>query len=234
MSKRSWALPLVAIAGVLLYRQWRKGAFQGLSTSVTTSGMPSAAIYDFWAHLLLGGFYDRIAREVGASCSRGALLDVGPGPGLLDVRLAQIAPELAITGVDVAPDMAERATANAAGAGVDDRVRFEVGDVGQLPFPDAQFDIVISTFSMHHWPDPERGLAEIHRVLRPGGQARIYDLPEWFQRLTHHGPGKSLVEMANSSPFGGGVVAVFRWPDRLPTGQCLWLRKAAEGEQRTV
>jgi SAM-dependent methyltransferase len=98
-----------------------------------------------------------------------------------------------------------------------------LGDSRQLPFDDGQFDMVISSFSVHHWEDPARGMAEVHRVLRPGGQARVYDLPDWAVRV--HGSYESLAQLAAESPFGGGVVVTVRWPDRLPTGQCLLMRK---------
>jgi ubiquinone/menaquinone biosynthesis C-methylase UbiE len=61
-------------------------------------------------------------------------------------------------------------------------VRFLVGDVASLPLSDAAFDVVVSTFSAHRWPDPGKGLAEIYRVLRPGGVARIYDLAGWLRQ----------------------------------------------------
>lgn len=227
MSKRNWLIPLAALGGVLLYRAYRSGALRGAARSMETASMPSAAAYEWGARLVLGGLYDRIALELAAACPRGTILDVGTGPGLLDVRLAQAAPESSITGVDIERDMVERAEANAAGAGVQERLHFEVGDVADLPFPDGQFDLVFSSFSMHHWADPKRGLAEIYRVLKPGGEARIYDIPDWLQRATHHGPGASPSQMAAESPFGGGVVVTLRWPWRIPSSQCLVVRRPA-------
>ncbi|MDD4162082.1 MAG: class I SAM-dependent methyltransferase [Methanothrix sp.] len=66
--------------------------------------------------------------------------------------------------------------------------QFEVGDVCALPFEDEFFDLVVSTFSLHHWPDATAGLNEIFRVLKPGGEAWIYDhwkgpSPEARERL---------------------------------------------------
>jgi ubiquinone/menaquinone biosynthesis C-methylase UbiE len=66
--------------------------------------------------------------------------------------------------------MVEHARANAdqLGNGEERRPSFLVGDAASLAFPDGSFDLVVSTFSMHHWADPTAGLAEIGRVLRPG------------------------------------------------------------------
>lgn len=226
MARGRWLVPLAAVAGVLLYRELRRGTLQRIAETRQLSRI-GATLYDVWADLLFGDFYDRVAREVAAALPGGSLLDVGCGPGLLEVRLAKVAPNLVVTGVDIDPAMIERANKRLAAAGVVDRVRFQVGDVGALPFPDRQFDLVVSTLSLHHWPDPALGLAQIYRVLKPGGQARIYDLPDWV-RLNIHGRvgGATLAQLAAESPFGGGVVQTFRWPDRIPSLRCLWLRRS--------
>jgi ubiquinone/menaquinone biosynthesis C-methylase UbiE len=71
--------------------------------------------------------------------------------------------------------MIERARENADGSRNGDQRRpsFLVGDVASLAFPDRSFDLVVSTLSMHHWADPTAAVAEIGRVLRPGGGARV-------------------------------------------------------------
>jgi SAM-dependent methyltransferase len=150
---------------------------------------------------LLGRFFARVAHDVAELAPDASVLEIGPGPGRLAVRVAELAPGVQITGVDIAPEMVERASVLATRSGVADRVGFQVGDVAALPFPDASFDLVMSTLSAHHWPDPATGLAEIHRVLRPGGVAWIYDLPDWFTRLERQGP--SIVELVDDSPFEG-------------------------------
>ena len=78
------------------------------------------------------------------------MLEVGAGPGRLAAALAKLAPGVRVTGVDIAPDMVERAIKLATRSGVADRVAFGIGDVAALPFGDASFDVVVSTFSAHH------------------------------------------------------------------------------------
>src|SRR5258708_3128171 len=94
------------------------------------------------------------------------VLDVGCGTGLLLRDLARRLPGAAcLAGVDAAAGMIEQARAKAG----DPRLRFEQGTAERLPFPDAAFDLVISTTSFDHWTDQRAGLAECHRVLAPRG-----------------------------------------------------------------
>ena len=89
------------------------------------------------------------------------VLEVGGGPGELAERVAR---EL---GADVVMvDISERMVELARARGVDARV----GDVQALPFDDAAFDVAVAAWMLFHVPDLDRGLAEIARVLRPGGR----------------------------------------------------------------
>jgi SAM-dependent methyltransferase len=136
-----------------------------------------AVLYDALSRLLLGQLHRRIAADVAAVAPDGArVLEVGCGPGHLSVQLAG-QHRLEVTGLDLDPAMIARAAANtdrAANRG-GRRPSFLVGDVAALAFPDRSFDLVVSTLSMHHWADPAAALAEIGRVLRPGGRALIWD-----------------------------------------------------------
>ena len=130
---------------------------------------------------------------------------------------------MTLTGVDISGAMVERAARRAAGAGLSERVRFKVGDVAAMPLPDGEFDGVVSTLSLHHWPEPTHGLAEIHRVLKPDGEARIYDLAHW---LWWPARGEDrLAQLAAASPFGEGEVEVVRWPGSVPAFVMLRLRR---------
>ena len=97
---------------------------------------------------------------------------VGPSgtasPCILE-RLARTWPEAEMVGFDPAPGMVEVARSKHRGDG---RFRFEIAAAEELPFPDATFDLALSTVSFHHWSDPSRGLQEVARVSRP--EARLF------------------------------------------------------------
>lgn len=114
----------------------------------------------------------RRGRDAGGSGEL-VILDVGCGPGDLAAMLSERLPEARIAGLDLSPSMVELARRKATGDG---RLSFEVGDVASLPFESGSIDLVVSTLSLHHWPDAGAGFSEIARVLRPGSAALVYDL----------------------------------------------------------
>ena len=164
------------------------------------------AQYDTWSHrLLFGSLFGPVAADVARSANGGAqVLEVGSGPGHLAVRLAA-EHGFEVTGLDLDPAMVERARTNAASA--EARATFMVGDAAALPFPDASFDLVVSTMSMHHWAKPAAGIAEISRVLRPGGRALIWDFRSRRVPLHRRMPERILQEHAP----GLEVVSVTPW-----------------------
>ena len=120
--------------------------------------------------------YALVADHVGSYCRAGAILDIGTGPGWLLVALRRSLPGLELVGVDISPAMVAVARANMKRAGYDAVIDLEVAAAVALPFPEDTFDAVISTGSLHHWKQPVASLNEVHRVLRVGGYALIYDL----------------------------------------------------------
>lgn len=93
-------------------------------------------------------------------------LDVACGTGAIAFRAAQTGAD--VTGIDLAPALIETAERLAAGEGVE--VRFQVGDAENLPYEDASFDVVSSSFGVMFCPDERRAAAELARVCRPGGR----------------------------------------------------------------
>jgi SAM-dependent methyltransferase len=223
MSRRSWLVLIAVLSAVALYRDRLRAILNQSCANVRAFDLPSAGAYDALVATALEGFYARVAGEVAAAHPGGKLLEVGSGPGRLAVRLAREAPSMTLTGVDISDAMVERAARRAAGADLSERVRFEVGDVAALPLSDQEFDGVVSTLSLHHWSDPTSGLDEIYRVLKPGGEARIYDLAHWLWRPARG--GDRLAQLAAASPFGEGEVEVVRWPDSVPAFVLLRLRR---------
>ena len=158
-----------------LHRHSNAGATPATSGNV----IRWARAYDPFVSLLLLGHRARFrAATVDlAGISPGAtVLEVGCGTG--DVAIAaraQAGSGGAVYGIDPAPEMIAVARAKATRA--QQAVDFQVGVIEALAFPDASFDIVISSLMMHHLPDDlkPRGLAEILRVLKPGGSLLIVD-----------------------------------------------------------
>jgi ubiquinone/menaquinone biosynthesis C-methylase UbiE len=123
-----------------------------------------------------------LAQEV----TYGLALDLGTGPGYVAVEVARARPGLQMIGLDLAAPMVKKANRYAAWAGFDGRVLWPQADAHRLPFADDSFDLVFSSFALHHWDDPLRILNEIARVLKPQGRYYIGDVcrePDLLQRL---------------------------------------------------
>ena len=115
------------------------------------------------------GLAARIAAIVPASA---VVLEAAPGPGFLSIELAKRG--LAVRAVDVSKTFVEIARRNAAVAGV--TARFDFGDAATLPLADASVDFVVCRAAFKNFSQPVKALAEMRRVLRPGGTALLMDL----------------------------------------------------------
>jgi ubiquinone/menaquinone biosynthesis C-methylase UbiE len=159
---------------------------------------------------LAGRLYRRIAADVVAEVAAGKLppdariLDVGTGPGMVPLKIAAAGPQLRIDAVDLSPEMIAQAQESAVHAGVQERITFAVADVAVLPFADDSFDLIVSSLSQHHWADPGAGMQEVSRVLRPGGQAWIYDFRFSLSRAQRAaGAVRPAVPVVRQSPLPG-------------------------------
>ena len=114
------------------------------------------------------------ARQLTAELPDGArLLEVAPGPGYFAIELARLG-RFHVTGLDISRTFVELAQESARQAGV--AVDFRLGDVGHMGFPDASFDFIVCQAAFKNFSEPGRAIAEMYRVLRPGGIALIQDL----------------------------------------------------------
>ncbi len=133
------------------------------------------------------GKFREWARILGRVELRGGemVLDLGCGRGAVLVAVARRLTTGRVTGVDIwstkdqsgnSKDVTPR---NASLEGVSDRVQIETGDMRNLPFPDATFDLVVSSLAIHNIrsnADRRRAIAEGYRVLKPGGRMVIADI----------------------------------------------------------
>lgn len=103
-------------------------------------------------------------------------LDAGCGPGVLLSLILQAKPEWIGHGIDISNSCRDYAEKLMQRKGVDDRARLDVGDVRDLPYDDAEFDLVVAIEVLEHVPDSEVGMRELLRVLKPGGHG-IFALP---------------------------------------------------------
>ncbi|MBD8900052.1 class I SAM-dependent methyltransferase [Rhodanobacter sp. DHG33] len=118
-------------------------------------------------------------------------LDVGCGRGMLLLETAGHLPRGRTTGLDLwstrdqSGNAAEATARNAELAGLRERVQIDTGDMRQLPYADASFDVIVSSLAIHNLPtetDREQAVREIARVLKPGGRLALLD----FRHTAHY------------------------------------------------
>jgi SAM-dependent methyltransferase len=218
MERRVKVLGIGAAALLVVAVTWRADrALQRAAVSMRSFSLPSARLYALLGRLIRP-LYARFAADAAAlleGVPAPRVLEIGPGPGEVAMRLARALPAVELTGLDVDPSMVKVASARAAREGVADRVLFMTGDVAAMPFDDGRFDLVLSSFSVHHWPDGAQGFAEIRRVLRPGGRALLFDVPDSWGHAETGSDG--LAALAQAGGFPHPEVTTVRWPLALPT-----------------
>jgi demethylmenaquinone methyltransferase / 2-methoxy-6-polyprenyl-1,4-benzoquinol methylase len=160
-----------------------------------------AGLYDRMNSVMTAGMHHRWRRravELAQVPPGGVALDVATGTGDLAFALAErVGPEGNVIGTDFSARMLERARAKAAAAPrrAAQGVRFEPANALELPYPDGRFDAATVGFGARNFADLEQGLAEMARVVKPGGRVVVLEITTprrpplsyffelWFDRL---------------------------------------------------
>lgn len=149
------------------------------------SKMGSRLVYAPFARKILGCL---------PSLERGPIIvDLGTGPGLLSIQLGRLLPQAKIIGVDLSSEMLQIARENADEAGVSN-FETRLGRAEEIPIESNSVNLVVTQSSFHEWEDQHKGLSEIFRILKPGGNLILKDynrawLSGWKRRLLgvfHH------------------------------------------------
>jgi ubiquinone/menaquinone biosynthesis C-methylase UbiE len=137
------------------------------------------------------------------------VLDVACGTGNVSLPAARAG--AAVTGVDIAPNLLDQARKRASAEKLN--IRFDEGDAEDLPYPEAEFDIVLTMFGAMFAPRPEKTAAELIRVCRPGGLIAMANwTPQGFV-------GKTFQLTAKIAPPPPGVVPPVLWGDEATLRQ---------------
>jgi ubiquinone/menaquinone biosynthesis C-methylase UbiE len=203
----------------------------------------TARWYDRTTRRDMPRFIELAARVAAVVPASAAVLEIAPGPGFLAIELAKRG--LAVRAVDISKTFVEIARCNAAAAGV--TARFDVGDAAALPVADASVDFAVCCAAFKNFSRPVQALAEMRRVLRPGGTALLIDmrrdvsaaavkdyvdgldvgrLNRWFMLLVFH---TMLIKRAYPLDAIRGMAAEAGWVDPrievTPVGFEAWMTK---------
>jgi len=122
--------------------------------------------------------YHEIADRIGELGVDGAFLEVGAGPAVLTAIVARAVPQAHITAVELSPDMITVAREEVDSQGVGDRIDLVEGDAADAALLDrlGKFDLVYSSYSLHHWDEPETVIKNLLGAVAPGGVLFLHDL----------------------------------------------------------
>lgn len=136
-----------------------------------------AGRYDFLNHFLSAGIdfiWRKKAIRLMGKGKHDQILDVATGTGDLAIEAIKINPQQ-IIGIDIAEDMLNIGRKKLIKKKLDSRIILETGDSENLRFDDQSFDAVMVAFGVRNFENLEKGLAEMYRVIKPGGQVMILE-----------------------------------------------------------
>jgi ubiquinone/menaquinone biosynthesis C-methylase UbiE len=139
------------------------------------------------SRLIYAPFARRIVRGITSLEGGSTVVDLGTGPGILAIEFHKLLPQAKIIGVDLSSDMLEIARRNADEAGMSN-YETRLGRAEEIPAKSNSVNLVVTQSSLHEWEDPQEGLSEIFRILKPGGSLILKDynrdwLSKWRRNL---------------------------------------------------
>jgi len=163
-----------------------------------------AGRYDFMNRLLtmrIDVLWRRKAVRLVKDYPHETILDLATGTGDFAIELAKLKP-IRITGIDIAEKMLEIGREKVKQKGLSGKIELMEADSENLPFPDNSFDLASSAFGVRNFENLNKGLSEIHRVLKPGGSILVLEASEPSSR-----PLKKLYKayMSKICPAIGGA-----------------------------
>ena len=140
-------------------------------------GMPEVRKYAKGIKSLAGLLYQPFIKELKVINASGRYLEIGAGPGLLAIMIAENNPGVNITAVDISPDMMAVANEYIQERKLQNQIQYLQVDVNDRNAIQnlGKFDLVYSTFSMHHWKDPGVSITNLWDSVGNNGRLYIYD-----------------------------------------------------------
>ncbi len=140
-----------------------------------------AGRYDFMNRLLTGGIdigWRKKAIRTLKKHSPKQVLDIATGTGDLAIMAQKMLGPEKITGIDISGEMLEIGKKKLQKAGLEGKIELQKGDCEDLQFTESSFDAAMAAFGVRNFENLEKGLAEIHRVLKPKGQLMILEFSQ--------------------------------------------------------
>lgn len=166
--------------------------------------------YDRLNHLLsfnIDKTWRRKTAKMVAKSQPKTILDLATGTADLAIALAKFNPQAHVIGIDISEKMLEIGKAKVTQKKLDHQIELRIGDVVALPFEDDTFDAVTVAFGVRNFENLEKGLSEISRVLKSGGQAVILEFSM---------PTKPLVSQAYRLYFKHLLPKIGKWISKEP------------------
>ncbi len=166
---------------------------------------------------------EEVARILeGQSLREKCLLDIGCGAGGIDIALVENHEAAKVTGIDVEEGVLARARALVQARGLNGRIELVKVKPGNLPFPDTSFDAVFSKDSIIHIQDKHALMAEVFRVLKPGGRFMASD---WL--LGTEQPSPAMAEYIAAEGLGFEMASPARYRDAMEKAGLVDIRIAS-------